>query len=234
MNLSNKVALVTGGSQGLGFSVVKQLLSNDVTVHILSRNINNLNQAKGLVNSPKLYIHQGNSADYKVVDKIVKDIGKIDILINNAGLWIDGKLEDNDPEYIDEVIETNVKGVINPTKIVLPSMLENNEGFIINISSTSGLKARPKESIYAASKYAVRGFTDALKEDLKDTNVKLVGFYPGGMHTQFFSKAGSPKENKDWMDTEKVANIILTILKQDDTLYMDHVVVNKRGTLVNH
>ena len=120
--------------------------------------------------------------------------------------------------------------MIYTTKAVLPEMLKQKDGYIINVSSTSGLKGRAGQSVYASSKYGVTGFTESLQEDLKSTNVKVAGFYPGGMNTKLFEKAGDLKDNEDWMDTGKVAEILIFMLERDDTMVMDHVVLNKRQT----
>lgn len=92
------------------------------------------------------------------------------------------------------------------------------------------MKGRNNQAVYVASKYGVTGFTDSLKEDLADTNVKVSGFYPGGMNTSLFKKAGKPKDNSDWMDTNKVAEVIVFMIERDMTMVMDHVVLNKRNT----
>lgn len=137
-------------------------------------------------------------------------------------------MDDNSEEKISEVIDTNIKGVIFTTKVALAHMRKQKSGFILNIVSTSGLKGRKDQSVYVASKFAVRGFTDSLKEDLAGTHIKVAGFYPGGMNTRLFEKAGFTKENSKWMDTNKVASIVIFMLKQDDEMILDHVVLNRR------
>lgn len=230
MLLQNKIAVVTGGSEGLGLSIVKKLLQEGCHVHIISRDAEK--QAKSLreLNAPNLYAHAADVSDYKSIAEIADKIGEIDILINNAAIWLEGEVETNSYEEISKLIDVNTKGVIFTTKAFLPTLKKRDEAFILNISSTSGLKGRENQSVYVASKFAVTGFTDALKEDLASTNIKVAGFYPGGMNTALFSKAGFPKENQDWMDTDKVADIIVTMLKLDETMILDHVVLNKRKT----
>ena len=230
MKLKGKTALVTGGSTGLGFSIAKRLLEKEMNVAICGRKTAKLKQAKEKLSSNRLATYKCDISNYSQIEEIVDKIGDIDVLINNAGIWLEGELRNNTPAKISQVIDINLKGTIFATKAVLTQMEQRNSGFIINVSSTSGMKPRETQSIYAASKFGIRGFTDSLKIDLKDTNIKVTGFYPGGMSTRMFAKAGTPKENKDWMDTDKVAEIITFILERDESLIMDHVVVNKRGT----
>jgi NADP-dependent 3-hydroxy acid dehydrogenase YdfG len=228
MELKNKVVLITGGNNGLGLSTAKALLKEGAVVHTVSRDEQKQNEVRVELNDVNFYTHKGDITNYKEVESVVSEIGNIDILINNAGVWIEGVVNINSPEEISRAIDVNTKGVIFTVKAVLPQMLKKDDGYIFNISSTSGLKARANESVYVASKMAVTGFTDSLKEDLKQTNIKVAGFYPGGMSTEFFKKGGSPKDNAGWMDTDKVAGVIVTILKLDDSMIMDHVVLSRR------
>ncbi len=230
MELTNKVAIVTGGSDGLGLSIVKKLLFEGSFVHIISRDKDKQGKILSEIKNKNLFTHQVDVSNYEEISKAIKDIGDVDILVNNAGVWLEGNVEDNSPDSVAKTIDVNVKGVIFSTKAVLPILKRKNDGYIFNISSTSGLKGREGQSVYVASKFAVTGFTDSLKEDLKLTNIKVAGFYPGGMHTKLFDKAGYPKDNSKWMDTDKVANIIVSILKLDDSMILDHVVLNKRIT----
>mgnify|MGYP002356220178 FL=1 len=109
-------------------------------------------------------------------------------------------------------------------------MQKKNEGYRLNVSSTSGIRAKEGQSVYVASKYAVTGFTESLQEDLKSTNIKVAGFYPGGMNTKLFEKAGFPRDNSDWMNTDKVADVVVMVLGLDDSMILDHVVLKKRKT----
>lgn len=228
MNLQNSTAIITGGSQGLGFSIAKALVAKGTKVHIISRSEESLEKARKALSSPLVHTHVGDVTDFAEMEKIVAQIGQVDILINNAGVWLEGELQDTKVEDIKRTLDTNLTGVILTTKAILPGMLQRDQGYILNISSTSGLMGRSGQSIYVASKFGVTGFTKSLQEDLVKTNVKVAGFYPGGMSTQLFAKAGTPKENADWMDTDKVAEIIVFMLERDDTMVMDHVVLNKR------
>ena len=166
----------------------------------------------------------------KTVRGIVKNFGKIDILINNAGVWLEGPIQENSVERISKLIDVNLKGVIYMARAVLPTMIARNNGFIINIASTSGLRGWENQAVYVSSKFGVTGFTKSLQLDLAKTNIKVAGFYPGGMRTKIFERAGFPTDIKEWMDTEEVAKVIVFMLKQDDTMILDHVVLNKRKT----
>lgn len=229
MDLKDKVVVITGGSDGLGLSLAKLFTSKGSKVHIIGRDNNKLDKVvKTLGDNSKGY--PANVGNLNEIQRVADEIGSVDVLINNAGIWIEGSIIDNSEEEISDAIDTNLKGVIFSTKAFLPELLKSNEAHIINVSSTSGLKGRTGQPVYVASKFGVTGFTESLKEDLANTNVKVSGFYPGGMNTSLFQKAGTPKDNSDWMNTDKVAEIIVFMIERDITMVMDHVVVNKRNT----
>ena len=107
-------------------------------------------------------------------------------------------------------------------------MLKKNNGFIINVSSTYGLSGRKNGSVYAASKFAVRGFTESLELDLQKTNIKVAGFYPGGMKTKLFTNAQMEKDIKHYIEPIKVAEVIVFMLERDDSMIVDQVEVERR------
>lgn len=229
MELKNKVVVITGGSDGLGFSLAKRFIAKGSKVCILARNKSKLDTAvKNLGENSQGYV--ADVSNLGEVQKAADAIANADILLNNAGVWIEGQIIDNSEKEISDAIDVNLKGVIYTTKAFLPQLLKSPEAHIVNISSTSGLKGRDNQSIYAASKFGVTGFTESLKIDLEKSNIKVSGFYPGGMNTSLFDKTGNPKANSDWMDTNKVAEIIIYMIETDISMVMDHVVLNKRNT----
>ena len=227
MNLSNKSVVITGGTDGLGLSLARKLVSKGTKVSIIGRSQEKVDLTiKELGNEASGYV--ADVSKFDELENLVKQIKKIDILINNAGVWLEGEVLSNTKEQISSTIDTNLKGVIYATKAFLPLLKKKEETHILNVTSTSGIRGRENQSVYVASKFGVTGFTESLKLELASTNVKVTGFYPGGMKTKLFDKAGTPKNNQDWMDTDKVADIIVFMLEQDATMIMDHVVLNKR------
>lgn len=229
MQLKNKSVVITGGSDGLGFSLAKVLSAKGALVNLIARDKNKLDSAvKELGSNANGFV--ADVSNWQEIERVAQKIESIDILINNAGVWIEGSLLDCEIAKIDQAIDINLKGVIYTTKAFLPKLKKETEAHVLNVVSTSGLKGRDGQSVYCASKFGVSGFTEALKADLEKTNVKVTGFYPGGMHTHLFDKAGNPKANQDWMNTNKVAEIIVFMLEQDMSMVMDQVVLNKRMT----
>lgn len=211
-----RTILITGGSTGLGYAIAK-LLSKTDNVYILSRS-----------KEPLIRVSKELNCNYKVCDvtnwesikqavaEITQETSKLDVLINNAGLWIQGPLEDNDPSKIKNVIDVNTLGPILMTKAVVPIMRKQNAGTILNVISQSGLYGKEERSVYHASKWALTGFTKSLYMELTKHNIKVMGFYPGGMATDFFDKAGYVKDKSKMLEVHDVAKTIEFMLNQSE------------------
>lgn len=209
----NKVIIITGGSEGLGLETAK-LLAKENTVIILGRNEEKL-KAQDL----EYYVCDVTKPEQteNVISKIYDKYGKIDCLINNAGTWIVGKLEDNSFDKISEVIDINVKGVINMTKVIVPYMKKQGNGLIINVDSTAGINWKADYSVYTSSKWAITGFTKAMQSELLPQGIRVEGFYPGTIKTSLFAKNGLP--DKDLTNALKIstaAKAIVFMVEQDD------------------
>lgn len=214
-SLLGKIIVITGGSDGLGLETAK-LLAKENTVIVLGRNEErlrtvNLDYYICDVTKPK----QAEDVIAQIYDKY----GKIDCLINNAGTWIVGRLEDNSFDKISEVIDINVKGVINMTKIVVPYMKKQGKGLIINVDSTAGVNWKSDYSVYTSSKWAITGFTKAMQSELLPQGIRIEGFYPGTIRTKLFAKNGLP--DKDLTNALKIttaAKAIEFMVNQDDNV----------------
>jgi NADP-dependent 3-hydroxy acid dehydrogenase YdfG len=144
-------------------------------------------------------------------------------------VFLEGELESFDSKRIENVLDVNLKGTIFVTKAALPLLKKSPNAMILNVASTSGLRGRPHETVYCASKWGVQGFTESLKLDLAGTNVRVIGFYPGGMNTPFFEKAESNRPTDTYMNPKDVAEVVAFILNESTNLSIEHVVVNKRS-----
>lgn len=212
----NKVILITGGSDGLGKAIAKQL-NDEHKVIILSKNKNKLDEAAKEIGCEYFVCDVTNFQMIEnCINEIIDKFGKIDVLINNAGVWLDGDLIDNSYKEISECIDVNTKGSIYMTKAVLPKMNENKEGLIINVCSQLSFESDDMSPVYTATKWAVRGFNRCAQEYLSKKNIKVVGFYPGFMKTDIFKKAGNDYDTTTGLDVEKVAKAIEFIINCDD------------------
>jgi short-subunit dehydrogenase len=210
MKLENKIAVVTGVSKGIGKHVVEQLLEEGCIVYGLGRNNDIKHNRFQFISTDVRSIEEVNRA----FDKILSDNNdNIHILINNAGLGYFGTLEELPIEQWQQMFDTNVNGVFYCSRRVITPMKKQGEGHIINISSIAGLDGFPQVSGYCATKFAVKGFSDALYKEVRDYGVKVTCIYPGSVKTDFFNNIDSIEPHDYMLMPEDVAEMIVHSLK---------------------
>lgn len=213
-----KVIIISGGSDGLGKETAR-ILSKKHQVVILSPSEDKLKKTSEEI-----------GCDYEVCDirsheniqfvlnNIISKHNRIDCLINNAGIWIEGELDSNEVTNIIDVLNVNITGTIILSKEVIPYMKKNKSGLIININSQAGLYAKKDRSVYTASKWAVTGFTKCLQSELSNFGISVTGLYPGKMKTKMFEKLGIHKDMSDGIEVGDVARTIDFIISQDNKI----------------
>ncbi|MBP7700931.1 SDR family oxidoreductase [Candidatus Woesebacteria bacterium] len=238
MNLKNKTIIVTGASDGIGREIAVRLAKDEANLILLSRDEKKLKLVQKEISKI------GSKSSYFVcdlknlneiretVEKISKNYKNIDGLINNAGIWQKkDNLENISDEIIIEVLQTNLTGLILLTKYIMPLLLLVDEAVLINISSRSGHFADNGQSVYAASKYGVRGFTEVLQKDLKETNVRVGGVYQGGTNTKLFEKAGEnwPKEKYNkFIPTHELAEVVVFMASRPKNVWLSEVRIESK------
>jgi len=191
-----KVAVVTGSSSGIGYETSLLLARNQIKTYATMRN---MSKSDGLIkiaseenlslNVAQLDVNDDLSVN-KAIDKIIKDNDRIDILVNNAGYDLFGPLEESSLEEIKQQFETNFFGVIRTTKAVIPTMRKQGKGTIINVSSVGGkVGLLPFLTAYHASKFAIEGFTESLRQELDDFNINIILIEPGYVSSGFLDNS---------------------------------------------
>ena len=209
----NKVIIITGETGKIGSAIKEVLLKNGAIV---------------VGSSPDSEVNKIDITDEYQVQKLIKDTykkyGKIDAVINNAGLFSFGEIENISVKEFDRVTDVNIKGVFLMCKNVTPIMKLQKSGTIINIGSkiSRNTKVEPKKSLYALTKYAVEGFSFALTRELKQFGIRVVCLMPGTVNT-FFSR-----KSKDFMSVYDVAEIVSVILKMDQIDFESIVFKSKK------
>lgn len=203
MNLSGKVALVTGGSRGIGAAIVLKLasLGCDIALNYCGskeRAEAIAKQAESL--GVKASVYQANVANYEEVESmtkaIIKDFGHLDIVINNAGITSDNLMMRMDEDSFDSVIDVNLKGTWNVCKSITRPILKQRSGVIINLSSVVGINGNVGQANYAASKAGVIGLTKSLAKEYASRNVRVNAVAPGYIKSDMTAKLSSDITDK--------------------------------------
>jgi 3-oxoacyl-[acyl-carrier protein] reductase len=218
-NLSGKTALVTGGSRGIGRSIVLHLAGSGADVAFTYRS--KVDEANALVADlqgmgRKAAAFQSDAANTKqsddVVQSVIKEFGRLDILVNNAGMTKDGLLMRMSEQDWDDVIDTNLKGVFNFTKAACRQMMGQQSGKIINISSVVGVIGNAGQANYVASKAGVIGLTKSVAKELASRNIQANCIAPGFIMTDMTEKLN-----------EKQKEAILTVIPQKRMAQPDEI-----------
>src|SRR5215207_9143219 len=215
INLTNKLALVTGGTKGIGRAIAESLVTAGARVAITARHENEIAQAVSQLNTMGPGTATGHVCDvrdYDQVKSVLADLGGVDILINNAGIGIFEPVESTSVEDFRAVLETNVFGVFYCCHEAIPLMKQRGGGYIINISSLAGTNAHPNMAAYNASKFGLNGFSEALMQEVRHDGIKVSYIMPGSVNTEF--GGDEPSNEKGWqLQPGDIAQVVMDLLE---------------------
>ena len=198
-----KVAVITGAGSGIGRYLAVLLAKDgsdvcvcDVNEETLDETVAMLRKYNVSVSSHILDVSNKQSID-ELPEKVIKDHGKVDLVFNNAGVGCASYFKDMDEDHWDQVMSINFEGVINSTRAFLPHMINNSKAAIVNTSSIFGIVAVPGQTVYHATKFAVRGFTESLALEMKQTNpnLQIHCVHPGHIGTNIASATRMSEED---------------------------------------
>ena len=190
MDLQGKVALITGASSGIGKAIALELDKAGMKLILTARSEEKLNDLADKCNDAKVYAASITEPDVpqQLLDFTLDTYGQLDVLINNAGMMSVGGIDEIDIEKICLMVRLNVESVYRMAYTVLKHFIQTNSGFLINTSSVAGLKTAPKQAAYDGTKHAVEAFTDSLRMELANTNIKVSAIAPGTVDTGLYDK----------------------------------------------
>ncbi|MEH6344252.1 MAG: SDR family oxidoreductase [Bermanella sp.] len=199
-----KLVVVTGASSGIGAAIARRLSAAGHPLLLVARRVEQL-QALDLPNCLCEQVDVTNRADFEAaVVKAEAKFGAVDALVNNAGVMLLGQIEDQSPVEWQQMFEVNVLAILNSMQVVLKDMKAKNTGTIINISSVAGRKTFSDHAAYCGTKFAVHAITENVREEVADSNVRLITIAPGAVETELLSHTTS-QEIKDgyenWKDS---------------------------------
>ncbi len=217
MNIENKIAVVTGGTKGIGRAIAESLLTAGAAVFICARDKVELKRAlEQLSASGKVDGEVCDVRSESQVEMMLKEcervFGGIDFLINNAGIGIIGKtVEEMSADEFEQTLQTNLFGVFYACHHAIPMLKKRGGGYIINISSLAGQNAHPKMAAYNASKFGLNGFSEALMQEVRADNIKVTTICPGSVNTYFGEQ--EPSDAKAWqIQPEDIAQTVIDLL----------------------
>jgi NAD(P)-dependent dehydrogenase (short-subunit alcohol dehydrogenase family) len=217
MNFKDTVVIITGGSQGFGKALAAACAAEGAQV-IIASNTKEILEKSAEELGVDHYLLDVTSVDsvQACVQSITEKYGRIDIWVNNAGIQIaPSPVEKVDIKKLHALMDINFFGYFYGCQAVLPKMKELGSGVIININSTAGLSGKPGISAYSASKFAVKGLTESLREELKDTDIRVYGIFPGGMQTEIY-KEKYPADFSEYMDVEYAIKKVMGNLQLEE------------------
>ena len=216
--LSGRVAIVTGGSRGIGLAIARALAAEGVHVAVTGRSEAHLAAARselekvgpGAIETLRADVRNYPEVEQAIAATVAR-FGALDVLVNNAGVGIFADVADMTPEQWSEVVDTNLTGVFHTCHAAIPHLRRRGGGFIINISSLAGKSAFTTAAAYCASKSGLNAFSEALMQEVRYDNIRVSYVMPGSVATGFSN--GDESKGADWkIAAEEVADVVLGLL----------------------
>ncbi len=216
-SITGRVALITGASRGIGAAVARQLDAAGVRVGLASRSGDDL----GLAGAVGVVADVRDPASIGgAVATVVERLGRLDILVVNAGVGAYGPILDVPAEQVDEMIDVNVKGAIHSVRAALPHLMKSPAADVVMLASEAGRRGLPLEAVYCASKFAQVGLTRALDHELREHGIRCTNVCPGGVATDFAMGRGRTPDMPElsgMMQPDEVAESVLFVLTRPRT-----------------
>jgi 3-oxoacyl-[acyl-carrier protein] reductase len=235
MSLEGKVALITGAGRGIGRSIALTLAKQGAKVALSARNLQELQAVQAEI------IALGQEAIYEVVDvslelevkklleKTVQHFGRLDVVVNNAGLGIYGPLVETSVETWDKIMAVNARGPFLVCREAIPHLKKQKRSFIINISSVVGVKGYENQTAYTASKHALMGLSKALAKEVQKDGIRVHALCPGGVDTQMVALARPDLDPSILMQPQEIADIVLFLVTRSGNAVIDEVLVRREA-----
>jgi 3-oxoacyl-[acyl-carrier protein] reductase len=225
MNLKNAVALITGGSSGIGRAIAQGLVASGARVAITGRDQVRLAETAREIGVHPIHADVAVEADVqRTYRELLQQFGDLDILVNNAGTGVFKNLVDFERKDFEAVFATNVTGSMLMAREAAKLFVKRQRGNIVNIASTAALRGAPKGTAYYGSKFALRGMTECWRGELRQHNVRVFLVEPSEVLTNFYQTAGLPqKANATKLRSEEIAHVVKCLLEMDDRGFVPEV-----------
>ena len=229
--MDKPIAIITGASTGIGQSLSVKL-SEQYLVYLISRNQNNLNKTKQLINAQnnecKIIVADiSQSESINMIYSQIEHKEKIELLINNAGMGVFKNITDTSIEDWDNTLNTNLRGSFLMTKMVIDDLKSKKNGKIVFISSVAGLQPYKNSTAYVSSKYGLRGFASALREELREFNIKVITVFPGAVNTPIWDDKNMEDLRKDMMNSDDLSQTIVHAINAPNNCVTEEITIRR-------
>jgi len=234
--LSDKVAIVTGASRGIGRAISVALAKEAATVVLAARSVRKLQETAEQVTAAggKAQIIPTELTDEQSIKDLVKvtgeKFGRLDILVNNAGITHSAKLEETATEDWQRCIWVNARAPFILCREALPMLRKSEAAYIVNIASVVGVKGYPLQSAYTSSKHALRGMTISLSEELKGSNIRVHLLCPGGVDTELVQKVRPDIKKDELMQPDEIAELVLYLVTHKGNAVIDELHIRRAAS----
>jgi NAD(P)-dependent dehydrogenase (short-subunit alcohol dehydrogenase family) len=222
MEIKGKAAVVTGGTKGIGRAIADALVREGMSVCVCGRDVDEVKSAVDELSDTSDARVAGAVCDVRdeaqvraLFEHAEAELGGVDVLVNNAGVGVFGRVDEMSPDDFRAVLETNLFGVFYCCREAIPLMKRRGGGYVINISSLAGANPHPRMAAYNASKFGLNGFSEALMQEVRHDGIKVSYVMPGSVNTAF--GGDSPDESKSWqLQPADIARVVLDLLRHDE------------------
>ncbi|MES2621703.1 MAG: SDR family oxidoreductase [Bacteroidota bacterium] len=225
----NKKIVITGATKGIGRAIAEKFAAEGFDLALCARNKDDLKALQSAIGHPQVKIvvqkcDVSRKDELKAfAETIEKELGAVDVIINNAGIFLPGEVINEKDGTLETLIETNLYSAYHITRMLLPKMMERKSGHIFNMCSVASIQAYPNGGSYSISKFALLGLSKALREELKDYRIKVTSLVPGAVYTDSWAASGLPESR--FMKTEDVAKTVWDIYSLSANTVVEEVLL---------
>ncbi|HMQ06410.1 MAG TPA: SDR family oxidoreductase [Saprospiraceae bacterium] len=224
-------AIITGGTKGIGRSTVKLFAANGIHLSVCSRNQKELESLRFEIieKYPNINVHikqvdvSNKHELLKYAEEASTALGKIDILINNAGIFIPGQIHEEEDSVLERTLDVNLLSVYHLTRAILPGMIQRKKGYIVNMCSIASVTAYPNGGSYSISKFALLGFSRCLREELKSKGIKVTSILPGATWSASWEGVDQPITRL--MQPDDIAKVIYNAVTLGESATVEEVII---------
>jgi 3-oxoacyl-[acyl-carrier protein] reductase len=235
--LKDKVAIVTGSSRGIGRSIALMLASYGAKVVLAARDLSNLQTLQAEIKNlgtEAMCIPTDMSQESDIqnlVSQTIESFGRLDIVVNNAGLGIYDSVEKTSTETWDKLLSVNARGPFILCREAIPYLRQQPRSFIVNVSSVVGVRGYANQAAYTASKHALMGFSKALAKEVQPDGIRVHVLLPGGVDTNMLSLARPDLDKSVLMKPEEIAEVVLFLVTREGNATIDELLIRREASV---